>query len=77
MLNSVVKKKKSNLLKNIILVLTIVFFVAGVVLIGVQVVDYFQDKSVNEEVEPVELSFGGVVSINIVEPPEGDLEQNI
>lgn len=66
-LDIVMVKKKSNLFRNIILVLTIVFFVAGIILIGMQVVDYFQEKSIDEKVSSAELSSGGIVSINIVE----------
>jgi hypothetical protein len=64
-----VKKRKS--LSKLILVLTIVFFVAGALLFGIQAAEYvFDIGDFNEEIKPVELASSGVVSITIVENAE-------
>ena len=60
-------KKKSNS-SHILIILAIVLFVLGVIMIGINVFEYVQEQKVNvDNIESVDLSNGGIVSINIVE----------
>jgi len=60
-------KKKSNS-SHILIILAIVLFVSGIIIIGINVFEYVQEQKVNvDNIESVDLSNGGIVSINIVE----------
>ena len=60
-------KKKSNS-SHILIILAIVLFVLGIIMIGINVFEYVQEQKVNvDNIESVDLSNGGIVSINIVE----------
>ena len=63
-------KKKFNSSK-LLLILTIVFFILAICFFAVNVYDFIQKNSVESEgINSIDLSEGGIVSINIVENPE-------